>query len=595
MGCTGGIPVYKYKYFPSYRSIRTILKAIHYSNKNKQIENVYLVNVASINEFINVFKDYNFLCILKLCQESEIENIESLVLRKLEKCKFKKIEIIDIKVDNFEQIKNSQFIFVDDDFLMNMEINLEENKNKKITLINIHTNDNKNEIKMEMDIEIIKNEEEKTIYKIIEDENEDGIYKFQECIDKSIDLQNESKANIEKKKFDPEFDERFIMNDENNEQNGNNENEEEKNINDIKLENNDGNQTNLIKINNDENNNIITNNNDENLKKIDNNANNNKKIILKDGNGSNIDIIIQNNNDNNQNVNNIQEKETAKAPKAKLDEIIWDIIFSIQNSSTQKDIIMNLIQTKLREQNINNELEEKKDLDIIGNIKNSVIYYFLNNINNNKINNNSINTNKSLGGNDCDINNQNESNNLYVDDENLNERNPLLSNDNQEGMNNENQKEFNPFIFKQVKMFISDKCDKCDKTNNKIYEADCVKIILKEDYYDFDNYFNMKYSADCGNNCEFILKFESTPDILILVFHEPRMNKNFIKFHIDENIDVKKHLYKIDNLDSSKYKLIKALYLFNDIEDNKLYMDITDEEKNNYIPYALFYKKINNI
>ena len=81
---------------------------------------------------------------------------------------------------------------------------------------------------------------------------------------------------------------------------------------------------------------------------------------------------------------------------------------------------------------------------------------------------------------------------------------------------------------------------------------------------------------------------------MILVFDEPKTNKNFIKFKdIDESIDLKKHLYKINNKDSSeyKYKLIKALYYFNDIEDNKLYVNIPEEEKNNYIPYAIFYKK----
>ena len=62
----------------------------------------------------------------------------------------------------------------------------------------------------------------------------------------------------------------------------------------------------------------------------------------------------------------------------------------------------------------------------------------------------------------------------------------------------------------------------------------------------------MKYIEDCENKCEFSLKFESTPDILILVFDEPKTNKNFIKLnYIDESIDLKKHLYKINNKDSS--------------------------------------------
>ena len=41
-----------------------------------------------------------------------------------------------------------------------------------------------------------------------------------------------------------------------------------------------------------------------------------------------------------------------------------------------------------------------------------------------------------------------------------------------------------------------------------------------------------------------------------------------------------------------EYKLIKALYVFNDINDDKIYIDIPDNERNNYIPYILFYQKL---
>ena len=589
MGCTGSINTYEYEYFTAYRSIRKILKDIY--RLNRRIENVYLVNVGSINNFITEFKKYNFLKKLKFCQESEIENIENLVLRKLKDYKIEEnIDIIDIKADNYEEIKGKKFIFVDYDFLKKWNKYTEENQKKKQTLINIHKSDNTEDIKMQMDIEIInENEDEKKIYQIIEDENDDGIYKFQDCINKSLDINNASNAKIVNEDVDSEIDNSFrvpIPKDKNNKQDSNNENEEDKNSNNI---NDDGNQNNLIKINNDENaksNNITSNNNDENPKEIDNNKNNNKKINLKDGENSNIEIIEQNCNVETQKDKNIKENETAKATKAKFDEIICDIICSIQNSSTQKDIIMKSIQDKIKDLNINNELEKKDLLDIIENIKTYVKNYFLNNSNNNKNNDNSIDINKPQDGEGCDIGNHIEPNDLYLNEENSNEGNRFGFNDNQEVINN-------PFIFKQVKIFISEPCDKCVNINNKISEAECVKIIPRENYFDFET-FNMKYIEDCENKCEFSLKFESTPDILILVFDEPKTNKNFIKFKdIDESIDLKKHLYKINNKDSSeyKYKLIKALYYFNDIEDNKLYVNIPEEEKNNYIPYAIFYKK----
>ena len=588
MGCTGSINTYEYEYFTAYRSIRKILKDIY--RLNRRIENVYLVNVGSINNFITEFKKYNFLKKLKFCQESEIENIENLVLRKLKDYKIEEnIDIIDIKADNYEEIKGKKFIFVDYDFLKKWNKYTEENQKKKQTLINIHKSDNTEDIKMQMDIEIInENEDEKKIYQIIEDENDDGIYKFQDCINKSLDINNASNAKIVNEDVDSEIDNSFrvpIPKYKNNKQDSNNENEKDKNSNNI---NDDGNQNNLIKINNDENaksNNITSNNNNENPTEIDNNKNNNKKINLKDGENSNIEIIEKNCNVETQKDKNIKENETAKATKAKFDEIICDIICSIQNSSTQKDIIMKSIQDKIKELNINNELEKKDRLDIIGNIKTYVKDYFLNNSNNNKNNDNSIDINKPQDGEGCDIGNHNEPNYLYLKKENLNEGNRFGFNDNQEVINN-------PFIFKQVKIFISEPCDKCANTNNKISEAECVKIIPRENYFDFET-FNMKYIEDCENKCEFSLKFKSTPDILILVFDEPKTNKNFIKNYIDEDIDLKKHLYKINNSDSSeyKYKLIKALYFFNDIEDNKLYVNIPEEEKNNYIPYAIFYKK----
>ena len=94
----------------------------------------------------------------------------------------------------------------------------------------------------------------------------------------------------------------------------------------------------------------------------------------------------------------------AKAPIAKFDDIIFKIFLSIKNSNTQKDIIMNFIQKKLEELEINNELEGKEGIDIIGNIKTLVIYS-LDNFNNNNNSNKKI---QSLNEDNPYINNGNE-------------------------------------------------------------------------------------------------------------------------------------------------------------------------------------------
>ena len=42
----------------------------------------------------------------------------------------------------------------------------------------------------------------------------------------------------------------------------------------------------------------------------------------------------------------------------------------------------------------------------------------------------------------------------------------------------------------------------------------------------------------------------------------------------------------------TKYKLIKALYVYDDENDNYLYVDIPESEKKNYIPYIIIYKNL---
>ena len=590
MGCTG-FKIYKYKYFSAYRSIQKILKDIH---SGIQSLDVYLVNVSKINILIEVFNQYNFFSKLKFCQTSAISNLEKVVLKKLENYEFKNIEIIEIKFDNFEKIKDEKFILVDEDFLKNMKIYTEENINRKIT-INIPKNDNDNKMKVEMNIEIIddKNGETKRIFPIIEER--DGIYKFGQFADESLGLINESNIDINENKnedYDPEFDTEFRISikekgnkskDDNENQNKNDNDENDKNNHFI----NDENQKNSIMIDNDENdknNNIINDENQKNSIMIDNDENDKNNI---DNENKNDDNLIKSDNDEN---DIIQEKKIVKALIAKLDDIIFKILLSINNSNIEKDIIMNSIQKKLEELGIDNELEEKEGLDIIGNIKTSVVY-LLDNFNNNS---NSNKKSQSLNEDNAYINNENELD--VLNNSNENESKPLLENDIKESKINDEQKGLtNPFIFKQVKIFH---CDKCDDPRNKSEEVECIKLFLNKECYNFEDCLKMKYfekCGECGNNCEGNLKFETTPDILILVFDKPKNNKNYIKFNnIDQNIDLKDQLYQMNILDSSKYKLITTIYVFDDKEDNYLYVNIPNDENNNYIPYIIFYKKINN-
>ena len=591
MGCTG-FKIYKYKYFSAYRSIQKILKDIH---SGIQSLDVYLVNVSKINILIEVFNQYNFFSKLKFCQTSAISNLEKVILKKLEDYEFKNIEIIEIKFDNFEKIKDEEFILVDEDFLKNMEIFTEE-KNKKIT-INIPKNDNDNKMKVEMNIEIIddKNGETKRIFPIIEER--DGIYKFGQFADKSLDLINESNIDINENKnedYDPEFDTEFRISikekgnkskDDNENQNKNDNDENDKNNHFI----NDENQNKSIKNDNDEkdkNNNIINDENQKNSIMIDNDKNDKNNNIINDEN-KNDDNLIKSDNDKN---DIIQEKKIVKALIAKLDDIIFKIFLSIKNSNIEKDIIMNSIQKKLEEPGIDNELEEKEGLDIIGNIKTSVIY-LLDNFNNNS---NSNKKSQSLNEDNPYINNENELD--VLNNSNENESEPLLENDIKESMINDEQKGLtNPFIFKQIKIFH---CDKCYDSGNKSEEVECVKLFLNKECYNLEDCLRMKYfekCGKCGNNCEVNLKFETTPDILILILDKPKNNKNYIKFNnIDQNIDLKDQLYQMNIIDSSKYKLINTFYVFDDKEDNYLYVNIPNDENNNYIPYIIFYKKINN-
>ena len=59
---------------------------------------------------------------------------------------------------------------------------------------------------------------------------------------------------------------------------------------------------------------------------------------------------------------------------------------------------------------------------------------------------------------------------------------------------------------------------------------------------------------------------------------------------IEKDIDLTKYLFKGSII--TKYKLVKALYVYNNKDDNNLYVDVPESEIKNYIPYIIIYKKI---
>ena len=88
-------------------------------------------------------------------------------------------------------------------------------------------------------------------------------------------------------------------------------------------------------------------------------------------------------------------------------------------------------------------------------------------------------------------------------------------------------------------------------------------------------------------------KFISIPNILILKFYIQKNNpQKYFKVDVENNIDLKKHLKEnVNVINKTKYTLLKTLYVFKSDNDNKLYENIPNSDKNNYIPYLVFYKQ----
>lgn len=187
--------------------------------------------------------------------------------------------------------------------------------------------------------------------------------------------------------------------------------------------------------------------------------------------------------------------------------------------------------------------------------------------------------------------NQSENLNYYYESD---EKSNLIESRNEGDIHSDNNKDFNPFEFGQVK-FID--CEKCNIKENQEY-IEFYKININNECNNIDDCFKLSFIEICSNCkkdaiCNY--KFKATPEILILKFENPKINKKYIKFNeIEKNIDLKNHMYLPNNF-NIKYELIEVLYVLDDLDDKKLYVGISEKDRNNYIPYIIFYKKINDM
>ena len=269
-----------------------------------------------------------------------------------------------------------------------------------------------------------------------------------------------------------------------------------------------------------------------------------------------------------------EEKKEIKAPFAEYEQIISSIYFSIQNNlSEQKEIILERIKKRREELSIDNAIEEKDNIDILKNIQESVKALL-----NDKGNENPQNLDQTKSLNQT-------YNSIIVDNDN--ESSKLMTESNQ----NNNQPIENLFNFNLAEMID---CKKCNTKENPLIYNEYYSLDLNKVCYSLDNCFNLEYQKQCDkckNNIEYVYKFQSTPEILILKFNNPKEKKNYIQLNpIEKDIDLKKYLFKGSII--TKYELIKALYVYNDKNDNNLYVDIPENEMKDYIPYIIIYKKI---
>ena len=521
----------KVKYYAAYRSIKFVMEKIR--DMDGTIDDIYLVNNKTITKFIEILNKRNILeYISDLTKRSEVNVLDKKLQDDFGDYELEKnIELFDINDNNYDNFKNYNFILVDKDFLKNMKI---KEDHFKYTIIV-----NKDGIKIELTSDIfiiIEETEKKGIYKFVEKQEKPPIVNEESCV--------EEKEEQDKEEIDPDvYMYRYIPDKKEEEKEKGKEEEEE--------------------------------GKEEGKEKEEE-----KEEVKEEEKLNNISLNISANN---------SHIKSGKAPIAKLDEIIKILFCSLQKSKEREQEIFQAIQKKINELNIENELKFQNNLNIIQNIKES-IETLIDNYGQNQNSNNLDNTHNS----NYTYYHNNESQNLIQFDNNIDESSIPLINNNESIISSNQRKIKYPFNFIKVSIDI------CNNCNNIINEEDenpyYYKINLNQKIDNLDDCFKLKFHKNCEKcnkgylECSY--KFKTTPNILIIIFDKPKENKNFINSNlIKENIDLKAHLFNSNNIDNNKYELIKVLYVFNDINDENLYMDIPENEKKEYIPHIVFYIK----
>ena len=241
---------------------------------------------------------------------------------------------------------------------------------------------------------------------------------------------------------------------------------------------------------------------------------------------------------------------------------------------------------------INNELEKKEEtINNIITAVNSIKDYYKNQIQNVE-NTHAI----KIRGDEYYENDRNDESLNLIGESKIDIGNLIddTSNDNNNGIQNLNQNCFEFRLFKMGQCSNS-LCKEKIKYDGK-NKLNKYPIILNNDIRSIDEIFLTKEKCQfCNQNNSMICtyKFISIPNILILKFDIQKNNpQKYFKVDVENNIDLKKHLKEnVNVINKTKYTLLKTLYVFKSDNDNKLYENIPNSDKNNYIPYLVFYKQ----
>jgi hypothetical protein len=186
----------KVKYFAAYRSIKFVKEKT--SHMEGTVDNIYLVDITTIPKFLEILNKHKILkYISDLTKRSEVNGLEKKLKDDFGDYELEKnIELLNINEGNLDNFKNYNFILVDKDFLVNMNIENKNNDGKCKIIVN------KDEMKIELS-------EDKFI--IIEETEKKGIYKFGKTEEKSIDVNVGSFVGEKKEQIDEEMDPEVLM------------------------------------------------------------------------------------------------------------------------------------------------------------------------------------------------------------------------------------------------------------------------------------------------------------------------------------------------------------------------------------------------